>query len=258
MTWPEERVRWRWLVALLCLAALAAGCAPGAVAPPRADVAGIQVVAIFPFANDTNQAGLENELLQRVTEALQASGWYEVVPVAEVQERLSQRRPSPFVEPGDEQWLELARDVTLELGADGFIAGRIIGYEEETVVGEPYAETPGAEEAAAGAPTQWRVAHTTRVIVTVAARLVNAHTGEVVHERTVRGVGRVDDVRLLNWTSPAPPPAALLPATHRRDIPRARELAVEQALMGFAADLLPQRATDAPGGESGAGGPAGE
>jgi len=74
----------------------------------------------------------------------------------------------------------------------------------------------------------------------------------------VRGVGRVDDVRLLNWTSPAPPPATLLPTTHRRDIPRARELAVEQALMGFAADLLPQRATDAPGGESGAGGPAGE
>lgn len=235
------------LPALLCLAVLAAGCAAGGVVPPRADVAGIQVVVVFPFGNDTEQDGLEDQLLGRLTAALQATGWYEVVPAAQAAEHMAQRQPASLWKPDEEQWLELARETALDLGADGFITGRVIGYEEETVVGEPYAEQGAAD----GQPAQWRVVQTTRVAVTVTARLVNAHTGEAVHHQTVRGVGRVDDVRLLNWTSPSPPPETAKPAPHRRDIPRARELAVEQALLGFAADLLPgsPAADDASAGE---------
>lgn len=240
------------VLTLLGTAILAAGCA-GGVAPPAADVAGIQVVALFPFGNDTEQAGLEEVLLEHLAADLQAVGWYEVLSAEKVAEAMAQRRPPSFWDADDEQWLEMARDVTLELGGDGFVVGRIVSYEEEISVGEPYAEVGENADGAEAETAEWRVVQTTRVAVTLAAQFVNAHTGDVVHERTVVGVGRVDDVRLLNWALPTPPPEALLPSPHRRDIQQARELAVEQALRGFAADLLPQLQESPPAGEASAG-----
>ena len=48
-------------IALLACTWLIAGCSSGGqvLKPPHADVGGIQVVAVFPFANDTAQDGLE-------------------------------------------------------------------------------------------------------------------------------------------------------------------------------------------------------
>lgn len=234
------------LFLIVGLALMLAGC--GAVGdtmtPPRADVSGIQVVAVFPFTNDTSELGLEEQLVQRLVSDLYAGGWYEVVSPERVADELARRRPSPFWAFDDEQWMDMARDVTWELGADGYIVGRIGNYEEDLTVDAPYpvAALDDAEggTAALDAPPEWRVVQTTEVSVAVTARLVNAHTGDIVHEQHVIGVGRVDDERLLTWALPTEPPASLLPTPHRRDVARARELALQQAFAAFAADILPQ------------------
>src|SRR5690606_11344918 len=93
---------------------------------------------------------------------------------------------------------------------------------------------------ATGGATEWFVVQTTEVSVELEARLVNAHTGDIVHQRRAVGVGRVDDGRLLNWSLAAEPPASLIPSPHRRDVARARELAVEDALAAFAEPILPR------------------
>lgn len=226
------------------LAFMLAACTPAGDGwtPPPADVAGIQVVAVFPLANDTAQAGLEDELAARLLAGLHAVGWYEVVPMEAVAEQLARRRPSSLWNMDDETLVELARDIALELGADGFIVGRITGYGESVRVGAP-SRTPsggGAPGEAPGETMEWFVVQTTEVSVELEARLVNAHTGDIVHQRRAVGVGRVDDGRLLNWSLAAEPPASLIPSPHRRDVARARELAVEDALAAFAEPILPR------------------
>src|SRR5690625_1762257 len=116
------RRRGRHALFVLVLAFLITGCASGGdvLVPPRADVAGIQVVVVFPFMNNTNQIGLEDDVVDRLVAGLQAVGWYEVVSRERVSEALAQHRASSLWEIGDNIWLDIARDIAAELGADGF------------------------------------------------------------------------------------------------------------------------------------------
>lgn len=294
------RRRRRWNVMLLLgIALVIAGCAVDGdvLVPPRADVAGIQVVAVFPFANDTALTGLEDEVVDRLVAGLQAVGWYEVVPMERVAELLAQQRPSVFWDISDSRWLDRAREIAAEAGADGFIVGRVVDYAEEVTMGAPYAmqvvaadspvddeavapptadnepvdgpaaggesddglaedhepdDSPAADQPAEVMPPEWRVDQTTRVAVTLEARLVNVHTGDIVYEQRAVGIGRIDEPRLLNWALPSEPPETLIPTAHRRDVPRARDLAVDQAFVALTRDILPQVET---GAETGAGEP---
>lgn len=235
-------------VFVLALLLTACGAQDDILVPPRVDVTGIQVVAVFPFANDTAQLGLDEQLVDRLVSDLYTVGWYEIVSPERVAEEMARLRPSPFWRFDDEQWMEMARSVTLELDADGYVVGRISDYTEELTVSDRYF-VAGVQESEGGPnapelPPEWRVMQTTEVSVTVSARLVNAHTGAVVHEQRVVGIGRIDDERVLTWSLPSDPPETLRPAPHRRDVSRARDLALQQAFAAFAADILPQLRED--------------
>lgn len=224
------------LPCLLALALLTAACAAGGdgLAPPLADVAGIQVLAVFPFENDTAPAGLEDELHDLVLRGLQDVGWYEVVPAEQVEAMLARHRPSTLWNIDDAAWLELARDMAAEAGADGFILGRVTDYSDAVTMGAPY-------RVADTSPPEWRADQTTRVVVALDVRLVNVHTGDVVHEQRSVGIGVIDSPRLLNWALPSDPPASLIPSPHRRDVALARTRAVRQAFLALADHLLPRR-----------------
>lgn len=222
-------------VLIACAFLLAAcGSGGGTLVPPRADVSGIQVVAVFPFGNETPHGGLGETFMDHLMTGLQAVGWYEIVPTEQVIDLMTERRMSSGGRIDDDVWVDMARDIAAELEADGIIIGNVIDYSDEVTVGAPYRVDGGTS-------AEWRVDQTTRATVTVEAKLVNVHTGDAVHEQRAVGTGRIDEPRLLNWSSPSEPPATIVPTPHRRDVTRAREMAVQQAFAAFARDILPHR-----------------
>src|SRR5690606_39259587 len=84
--------------AVLALALVLTACGSNweqVLRPPRADVTGIQVVAVFPFASWTVDPGLARSITDRVYRALRDSGWYEVIPPEQVESVLVQRGVDP-------------------------------------------------------------------------------------------------------------------------------------------------------------------
>lgn len=222
-----------WLIAAVLLLA---GCTDPerVLAPPKADVEGIQTVAVFAVANETSERDLTDRAEAGLLERLGTVGWYEVVSPGRLAEFMLDRNMDPFDTDMDSpEWNEIARDITLNLDGDGYVLSLISDYTEAVELGSAYmAEGPDG--------MQWLADQTTVVTVTWRGRLVNAHTGLVVYERTVVGEGHVSDARLLNWAIPESPPANVIPAAHRRDLPAAREAALVDALDKFTRNVLPQ------------------
>lgn len=230
------------LFAILLVGAVvlaACGDAQQALAPPDADVDGIQTVVVFPVTNETDERELEILVADDLVERLREVGWYDVLPPDTVADELSDRRIDPVDREYDsERWREAARDIGIALDADGFILGAVTGYDEATSVASAYAG-PKTEEG-----VEWFADQTTEVKVTVRGKLVNVHTDATVYERTVTGTGRIVDVRQLNWAVPEAPPASIVPAPHRRNVDLARERAVADALGRLTADILPRAVED--------------
>lgn len=217
----------------------ACGDAQQALAPPDADVDGIQTVVVFPVTNETQQRELETLVAADLVARLGEVGWYDVLPPERVADELSERRIDPVDREYDaQQWREAARDIGMTLDADGFILAVVTAYDEAVSVASAYAG-PETEEG-----VEWFADQTTEVKVTVRGKLVNVHTDATVYERTVTGTGRIVDVRQLNWAVPEAPPASIVPAPHRRNIHLARERAVADALTRLTADILPRAAED--------------
>lgn len=261
----RRKGRFATMVVLLATAVLLSACSDPqrALAPPNADVTGIQTVVVFPFSNASGERGLEETIVNRLAEQLRAVGWYEVVGPDRVAPLLSARRiDADEMRPDSATWHETAREIALELEADGFITGSVLTYDEDVTLSPPYrAASPanaapsdpaqsdmGAEHtdsaAAVDLPNgtiEWLVNQTTAVTVAVSGKLVNVHTDVTVYERTVNGSGLITDPRRLNWSVDESPPTSLIPAAHRRDVDAGRKAAIEDALDGFTTDILPQR-----------------
>ena len=222
------------LPALLVLAVALTGCTGDyeqVLRPPRADVAGISVVAVFPFASWSSDPGLARALTEGVLRSLRDSGWYEIIPPEQVESVMARWRvDSRQVTGGD-----IAREIAAELGADGFVVGIADYYFEDVSLDVPYPYRSGQPES-----VSWRVDQRTSVTVGMQAQLVNVHTGLVVHRWSGQRTAEVIEVRQLLWWSAEPPPRSVLPPTHRRDIPKAREQAIQKAVDAFTADLLPR------------------
>ncbi|HEY8495908.1 MAG TPA: hypothetical protein VIK98_02585 [Limnochordales bacterium] len=223
------------LPALLVLALALSGCTGDyeqVLRPPRADVTGISVVAVFPFASWSSDPGLARALTDGVLRSLQDSGWYQIIPPEQVESVMARWRvDSRQVTGGD-----IAREIAAELGADGFVVGIADYYFEDVALDMPYRSR--GEQPEAG--VNWRVDQRTSVTVGMQAQLVNVHTGLVVHRWSGQRTAEVTEVRQLLWWSAEPPPRSVLPPTHRRDIPKAREQAIQKAVDAFTADLLPR------------------
>lgn len=223
-------------VAWLFLFALLAGCADPrqALAPPDADVEGIQTVVVFAVGNETPERDITEPAEAGLVQRLSAIGWYDVISPERATRYLQRHDIDLFDADIDStSWNEIARDATLDLDGDGFVLTTIVDYDERIIVGAAFmTET---DEGVA-----WYAEQTTVAEVTWRGKLVNAHTGAVVYERTVIGEGRVSDARLLNWIIPDAPPAHVIPAPHRRDVEVAREAAVADALDKFTRDILPR------------------
>ncbi|HEY8416708.1 MAG TPA: hypothetical protein VIK93_01590 [Limnochordales bacterium] len=221
--------------ALIILTLALAGCSGDweqVLRPPRADVSGIQVVAVFPFASWTSDPSLARTLTDQVYRAVRDSGWYStVIPPEEVESELLRRR----IDPRDVTGGSVAREVAAALGADGFIAGIAAYYFEDVSLDRPFVRDDGQPQVG----THWRVRQTTRVVVGLQGQMVNVHTGTVVHRWEGTRTGEVADVRDLVWSSADPPPTSALPSPHRRDVPEARDKAVRQVVEAFTADILP-------------------
>jgi len=241
----RRRARAVVLPALLLLAVALAGCTGDyeqVLRPPRADVTGISVVAIFPFVPMSSDPGLARAFTDGVLRSLRDSGWYQVIPPEQVESVMAEWRVDSRQVTGG----PIAREIAAELGADGFIVGIADYYFEDVALDVPYPSRGGQPEAG----VNWRVDQRTSVTVGMQAQLVNVHTGAVVHRWNGQRTGEVTDVRQLLWWSADPPPRSALPSTHRRDIPKAREEAIKKAVDAFTADLLPRyewvrRETDA-------------
>ncbi|MFS8543287.1 MAG: hypothetical protein LOD91_05535, partial [Limnochordales bacterium] len=221
--------------AVLALALVLTACGSNweqVLRPPRADVTGIQVVAVFPFASWTVDPGLARSITDRVYRALRDSGWYEVIPPEQVESVLVQRGVDPRSVVGG----QLAAEVAQELGADAYVAGVADYYFEDASMDAPYARP--ASEPQEG--VQWWVRQRTMVIVGMQGHMYNVHTMQEVHRWQGQREAEVYDARQLNWVSADPPPPSVIPPVHRRDIPRAREEAIQRAVDSFAADILPR------------------
>lgn len=270
----NNKFRSATLAVLLLTTVLVSACndPQRALAPPNADVIGIQTVIVFPFVNETGERHIEADIVAGLTAQLQAIGWYDVLGPERVAPLLAERRiDTTALRPDSASWNETARAIALELEADGFITGSVFEYDEEVTVSPAYRETAsgdanvdvnagssssdfGAEagtgesspDVASSADTiLWLTDQVTEATVTVSGKLVNVHTGETVYERTVTGRGRISEPRQLNWSVPEAPPEALVPTPHRRDIAAARAAAVVDTLNAFTHDILPQRTTTA-------------
>lgn len=220
-------------LALILLGTLAAGCEGGleqAMVPPKADVTGIQRVAVMPFANASERPDLADELHEEVLAVLRESGWYEVVSPDEVASLLASERLDARDVSG-----KLARDLGLALEADGVIVGTALEYAEDVAVDSPFLVSNDA----AGEPPAWQADQHTTVTVSFSAELINVHTGAVVHGRQVQVEAVITDSRPLNWLGTEPPPGTVVPSPHRRDIAQARQEAVRKAARLFTADILP-------------------
>jgi len=221
--------------ALILLALAAAGCGSDwdqVLRPPRADVSGIQVVAVFPFASWTSDPSLARTLTDQVYKVVRDSGWYAtVISPEEVESELVRRR----IDPRDVTGGSIAREVAAALGADGFIAGVAAYYFEDVYLGQPYVRQ--TDQPSVGTP--WSVRQHTRVTVGLQGQMANVHTGLVVHRWEGTRTGEVTEVRDLLWSSTDPPPQSALPTPHRRHVPEARDKAVERVVEAFAADILP-------------------
>lgn len=220
----------------LFLIVLLAGCTDPrqALAPPEADVEGIQTVVVFSVANDTSEQDIAAPAEAGLVQKLGAIGWYEIISPERVAQHMAERGIEPFETGIDSQaWNEIARDTALDLDADGFILSVILDLNEDVQLGDGY-----MVEGADG--VEWFADQRTVATVTWRGKLVNAHTGAVVYERTVVGEGFVVDARMLNWVIPESPPANVIPRPHRRDLPTARERAVADALDKFTRDILPR------------------
>lgn len=258
----DGEMRGRWdlrqmtMTVLFFVALLLSGCSDGrhALAPPDADVSGIQKVIVFPFANETGQRQLEQHIVDGLIARLQHIGWYEVIGPARIADSLATRRIDvQDVAPFETTWLETARDIAMELGADGFVVGQLSAYDEDVTLSSPFRRNADPKEDATSfgqnlteltppTETEWVVDQKTTVSVIVTGKLINVHTGETVYERKVQGESVVYDERPLNWTLAAPPPEDLIPAPHRRDLSAARENAVLAALDEFTKAILPRPA----------------
>lgn len=224
-----------WMLVVLGAAVLLSACSsPSDGTLPRADVAGIHAVLVFPFANGTDEPNLDRAVVQGVVDRLAGVGWYDVLAPERAEQPLAERRlETADMDDTAAAWLETARDIALELSADGFVVGAVVDHTDSLHVGAPYRNFDAQD-------VQWLADQTTRVTVTVRGKLINAHTGATVYERTVTGHGDVVEARQLNWVIAESPPASLVPAPHRRDVERARQRAVDDALEKLTADLLPQ------------------
>lgn len=256
----RTKPRFSAVAALFAITVLLSACndPQQALAPPNADVTGIQTVVIFPFINQSGERGLEQNLVDGLTERLRAVGWYEVIGPERVAPLLSARRiDASDMRPDSATWHETAREIALELEADGFITGSVLQYDENVTVSPAYrASAPAAANTSAAdgsegdpdpaiivpvEPIQWLVDQATEVTLVVSGILVNVHTGVAVYERTVNGSGRITEPRQLNWSVDESPPATLIPTPHRRDVDSGRSAAIKDTLERFTADILPQR-----------------
>lgn len=227
-----------------------------ALAPPNADVSGIQTVVVFPLSNQSREGELEKTIVNELTEQLRAVGWYDVIGPDRVAPLLGDLRiDAEDIRPDSAAWLETAREIAMELDADGFVTGSVLEYTTNVMISSPYrgeaatGASPAAEadlvdldtpDGSADQSIEWFVDQTTEAKVVVRGQLVNVHTGVTVYERTATGRGRVTDARQLNWSTDQTPPESLIPTPHRRDIDSARTDAVEAVLNAFTADILPQ------------------
>lgn len=222
------------LPALLVLALLLAGCGGDweqVLRPPRANVAGVQTVAIFPFASWASDPGLARSLTDRVYRAVQEANWYDVIPPEQVESLLVQRRIDPHNVTGG----AVAREVAAALGADAYIVGVADFYFEDVSYGQPYVW----EDRQPHVGVRWRVRQDTTVTVGMQAQMVNVHTGATIHRWQGTRDGVMSDIRDINWMSADPPPNYALPMVHRRQVPEARNRAIANAVSAFAANILP-------------------
>lgn len=262
----RRKPRFSLVAALFVITVLLSACndPQRALAPPNADVTGIQTVVIFPFINESTGRDLEQNLVDGLTERLRAVGWYEVIGPERVAPLLSARRiDANDMRPDSARWQETAREIALELEADGFITGMVVQYDENVTVSPAYrGPAPAAANTTAAGGSegdsdpaitlpvetiQWLVDQSTDVTLVVSGMLVNVHTGVTVYERTVNGSGRITEPRQLNWSVDESPPTTLIPRPHRRDIDSGRSAAIEDALDRFTADILPQRVPEEEG-----------
>ncbi len=222
------------LPALLVLAVALTGCLgeyEQVLRPPRAPVQGISVVAVFPFASWSSDPGLARALTDGVTRALRNSGWYQVIPPEQVESAMISRRVDTRQVTGG----QIARQIAQALGADAFITGIADYYLDDVSMDVPYR----VQSTQPSTGTNWRVSQRTLVIVGMQAQMVRVDSGSVVHRWNGQRRSEVTETRQLNWWSADPPPRSVIPIPHRRDIPRAREEAIQRAVDAFTADILP-------------------
>lgn len=246
MTMFKNRTVYALFSALAALMLLTACADPrSALAPPDADVEGIQTVVVFPAQNETRERDLEIKLGEGLIDRLGAIGWYDVLAPEWVTEHIAQHRiETDGMDYTSEKWNETARDIAIDFDADGFILSVITDYNEDIAMSPAYVH-PGAAD-----DIEWLADQTTTVTITVLGKLINVHTGATVYERRATGRGTVTEARQLNWAVPESPPSTLIPSPHRRDVSAARDLAMEDALHALTAAILP-RASDSGEAEDG-------
>lgn len=228
----------RKLGVLVILALLMAGCAnyERVMVPPKVSIGPGKSVAVLFFDNLTDEYTISYEVEQQLVRTL--GGYYRVLEPAETEWALVRLGLLRGEMPNSDQAIRLGQ----MLGVDAIVFGEVSSYYTPITQTPPYIIANRTNPTSGKRENRWELMQNTRVMLSFTARVVNTHSGNMVHRQRVEGESARDrKVALFDkWLPDGQKPSAFfLPKPDRFDIPDQTKYALRQAVEQFSADLLP-------------------
>lgn len=229
----------RKLGILLILAILLVGCSnyERVMVPPRVTMGAGKSVAVLFFDNLTPEYAISYEVEQALTRKL--SEHYRVLEPAQTEWALVRLGLLRGEMPSSEQAISLGQ----LLGVDAVIFGEVSSYYTPITQSPPYiAESKIISTSTGARAYRWELTQNTRVMVSFIGRVINTHSGNMIHRHSVTGESVTDrKITLFDEWLPEgkKPDLFFLPRPNEHDVPEQRKLAIRQAVDQFTADLLP-------------------
>lgn len=220
------------LVLLLMVVLFTTGCfgeREQVMVPPRADLKGANRLAVLYLSNYTSDPGIVLELEQGIRNRLR--GYYRMVDSSEVDTFLDRYG----YDRGDRVSSDLIYRLGRELKVDAVIVGDISYYFEDVSQDVPKLTSTYDN----GQKGRWSVRQETEALVVLSARVIETRNGTILYSTKVEGRDATSSTTMLNYAGLESPPASMVPRPSRRDIPRTRMGAINEAVDFFTADLLP-------------------